>query len=76
MSRRSNCWDNAPMERLFRSLKIEWVPPLGYPSIHDARKDIGEYLVGYYNRQWSHMFNQGVPPVLAEANLKLLPGIS
>lgn len=23
MSRRGNCWDNAPMERLFRSLKTE-----------------------------------------------------
>jgi transposase InsO family protein len=22
MSRRGNCWDNAPMERLFRSLKL------------------------------------------------------
>lgn len=27
MSRRGNCWDNAPMERLFRSLKTEWVQP-------------------------------------------------
>lgn len=26
MSRRGNCWDNAPMERFFRSLKVEWVP--------------------------------------------------
>ena len=24
MSRRGNCWDNAPMERVFRSLKTEW----------------------------------------------------
>ena len=26
MSRRGNCWDNAPMERVFRSLKTEWIP--------------------------------------------------
>lgn len=26
MSRRGNCWDNAPMERLFRSYKSEWMP--------------------------------------------------
>ncbi|WP_429011476.1 DDE-type integrase/transposase/recombinase, partial [Aeromonas allosaccharophila] len=26
MTRRGNCWDNAPMERLFRSLKTVWVP--------------------------------------------------
>ena len=30
MSRRGNCYDNAPMERLFRSLKTEWVPTVGY----------------------------------------------
>ncbi len=26
MSRRGNCWDNAPMERFFRGLKSEWIP--------------------------------------------------
>ncbi len=60
MSRRGNCWDNAPMERLFRSLKSEWIPVLGYPSICDARKNIGEYLMGYYNRQRPHSFDEGV----------------
>ncbi|WP_238178320.1 DDE-type integrase/transposase/recombinase, partial [Pseudomonas aeruginosa] len=30
MSRRGNCWDNSAMERLFRSLKSEWVPSTGY----------------------------------------------
>ncbi len=30
MSRRGNCWDNAPMERVFRSLKTEWIPTVGY----------------------------------------------
>lgn len=33
MSRRGNCWDNAPMERFFRSLKVEWVPTFGYQNI-------------------------------------------
>ena len=35
----------------FRSLKSEWVPSLGYRSIPDARKDIGDYLMNHYNRQ-------------------------
>lgn len=30
ISRRGNCLDNAPMERLFCSLKTEWVPSVGY----------------------------------------------
>ena len=29
MSPRGNCWDNAPMERVFRSFKTEWIPTLG-----------------------------------------------
>jgi putative transposase len=76
MSRRGNCWDNAPMERVFRSLKSEWVPSLGYRSIPDARKDIGDYLMNYYNRQRPHTFNDGMPPVIAEEKLKILSGIS
>lgn len=28
MSRRGNCWDNCPVERLFRSVKTEWPPIL------------------------------------------------
>ena len=76
MSRRGNCWDNAPMERLFRSLKTEWVPNLGYRSLPDAKKDIGSYLMSYYNRQRPHTFNKGMAPVVAEEKLNLLSGIS
>lgn len=56
MSRKGNCWDNAPMERLFRSLKTEWIPRPGYRSLQETRQDVGEYLMGYYNR--------GQPPFL------------
>ncbi|MBY7831213.1 integrase core domain-containing protein, partial [Vibrio fluvialis] len=49
MSRRGNCWDNAPMERLFRSLKTEWVPATGYLTQTQAKKDISYYLMDYYN---------------------------
>ncbi|SFC44539.1 putative transposase [Marinospirillum celere] len=76
MSRRGNCWDNAPMERLFRSLKSEWVPALGYRSLNAARRDIGYYLMGYYNQQRPHAFNGGLSPVAAEEKLKILSGIS
>jgi putative transposase len=76
MSRRGNCWDNAPMERLFRSLKSEWVPALGYRNLPEAQKDVGGYLMDYYNRQRPHTFNGGIPPVAAEENLKILSGIS
>ena len=76
MSRRGNCWDNAPMERLFRSLKTEWVPTTGYHSIAEARKDIGLYLMDYYNWQRPHTVNDGMAPAVAEEKLNLLSGIS
>lgn len=49
MSRRVNCWDNAPMEQLFRNLKTERVPTMGYRSIVEVRKDFGLYLMDYCN---------------------------
>ena len=41
MSRRGNCYDNAPMERLFRSLKTEWIPTVGYMRASLAQQGIG-----------------------------------
>lgn len=74
MSRRGNCWDNAPMERLFRSLKSEWIPATGYMTIAEASKDISYYLMNYYNRQRPHKHNKGVPPAIAENQTNLLSG--
>lgn len=76
MSRRGNCWDNAPMERLFRSLKTEWIPSLGYQSFTEAKLDIGLYLMGYYNQRRPHRLNDGISPQAAEEKLKILSGIS
>lgn len=66
MSRRGNCWDNAPMERVFRSLKTEWVPTTGYVSLERAKLDVSTYLMGYYNHQRPHSFNLGLAPANAE----------
>ena len=76
MSRRGNCWDNAPMERLFRSLKTEWVPSTGYRSFAEAKQDISFYLMDYYNWRRPHSNNEMVSPAQAEENLNLLSGIS
>jgi putative transposase len=48
MSRRGNCWDNASMERAFRSLKTEWIPKTGYESFTQAKYDIIDYIIGYF----------------------------
>lgn len=76
MSRRSNCHDNAPMERLFRSLKTEWIPTVGYMSASLAQQDIGRFLMERYNRRRPHQFNKGLAPAVAEEKLNLVSGIS
>lgn len=76
MSRRGNCWDNAPMERLFRSFKAEWLPKLGYHNLSEAMRDVSYYLMDYYNWQRPHQFNDGCPPAKAEYLSKSMSGIS
>jgi len=62
MSRRGNCWDNAPMERFFRSLKTEWVPEIGYLNLDEAKHAITNYIVGYYSQVRPHQHNGGISP--------------
>lgn len=54
MSRKGNCWDNAAMERFFLSLKLERVWSAGYANHLEARCDIADYIVNFYNRQRLH----------------------
>jgi putative transposase len=67
MSRRGNCWDNAPMERFFRSLKTEWIPTMAYRSVEEAEVDVLRYLTDYYNCVRLHSTNNYKTPVAAEA---------
>lgn len=76
MSRRGNCWDNAPMERLFRSLKTEWVPDRGYKTFLEAQREVGFYLMDYYNLRRPHTHNGGVSPVMRENQLNKQSGNS
>ncbi|UXI86735.1 IS3 family transposase [Pseudomonas aeruginosa] len=75
MSRRGNCWDNSAMERLFRSLKSEWVPSTGYLTAQEAQRDISHYLMHRYNWIRPHQFNDGLPPAVAEEKLNPLSGM-
>lgn len=71
MSRRGNCWDNAPMERFFRSLKTEWVPTLGYDNFTEAKNSITNYIVGYYSKTRPHQHNNGLSPNAAEVKYNI-----
>ncbi|EFW85758.1 ISPsy24, transposase orfB [Pseudomonas savastanoi pv. glycinea str. race 4] len=76
MSRRGNCWDNAPMERVFRSLKTEWIPTVGYMTAQEAQRDISHYLMHRYNWIRPHQFNNGLAPAQSEKRLNVVSGIS
>lgn len=45
MNHGGNCWDNVPMELLFRSLKSQWLPATGYLNLREAKLDISYYLM-------------------------------
>jgi len=66
MSRRGNCWDNAPMERFFRSLKSEWIPGTGFQSFAEAKQTVLDYILGYYSQVRPHSHNDGLTPNQAE----------
>ena len=51
MSRKGNCFDNAPMESFWGTLKQELVHHRHYRTRQEAIQDITEYIEIFYNRQ-------------------------
>ncbi|KHK49407.1 hypothetical protein PI87_25650 [Ralstonia sp. A12] len=66
---------NSPMERLFRSLKTEWLRSVGYMTAHEAHGDISHYLMPRYNWIRPHQFNDGLAPPVAEEKLNAVSGM-
>lgn len=70
MSRKGNCWDNAPMESFFHSLKTERVYGTVYRTRAQARREIFEYIEVWYNRQRLHSALGYLTPVQYEQRLR------
>ena len=66
MSRRGNCWANAPTERFFRSFKKKWMPKGGYENIDEASTAITDYIWVYYQIVRPHAFNNYLTPLEKE----------
>jgi putative transposase len=49
MSRKGNCWDNAVAESFFSTLDIECEHGDLFPSRSVARREVAEYILGFYN---------------------------
>ena len=71
MSRKGNCWDNAPAESFFKTLKHELDMPVYFQSYQQARSAIFEFIEIWYNRKRLHSALDYQSPVQAEENLKL-----
>jgi putative transposase len=69
MSRTGCCYDNAPMESFFHSLKVELVHQRHWTTRDEARRDLFGYIEGYYNRQRIHSALGYLTPEQAERQM-------
>jgi transposase InsO family protein len=64
MSRRGNCYDNAPIESFWGSLKNELVHHCRYATRAEAEASIREYIEIFYNRQRRHSRLGNISPAV------------
>jgi putative transposase len=66
MSRKGDCYDNAPMESFFHTLKTELVYRSHYATRAEATRDIFAYIEGFYNRTRRHSAIGYISPIEME----------
>lgn len=66
MSRKGNCYDNAPMESFWGKLKMEWLNDYTFNTRKEAKKAVFEYIELFYNRSRTHSTNGYIPPFMLE----------
>ena len=54
MSRKGNCWDNAPVESFFATLKKELIHRHKYSTREQAKVSLFTYIEVFYNRKRRH----------------------
>lgn len=69
MSRKGNCWDNAVAERFFLNLKMERVWQRNYANQDEAKKDIADYIVSFYNTERVNSVLGNMSPVAFEQKM-------
>ena len=69
MSRKGDCWDNAPMESFFATLKKELIHQRRFRTREEARRGIFEYIEVFYNRERLHSSLGYVSPAEYERQL-------
>ncbi|QQN65424.1 IS3 family transposase [Bradyrhizobium diazoefficiens] len=66
MSRKADCYDNAPMESFFHTLKTELVHHRNYQTRAEAQRDLFAYIEGFYNRIRLHSAIGYIAPIQME----------
>ncbi len=61
MSRKGDCWDNAPMESFWGKMKLEFVNKT-YDTLDDARTAVYEYVWSFYTNLRPHAANGYLTP--------------
>ena len=69
MSRKGNCWDNAPMESFFHTLKTEHIFFEDFQTRTKAKESIFEWIEVFYNRERRHSTLGYVSPECYERQL-------
>ena len=73
MSRRGDCFDNAPVESFFSTLKRELVHRQRFVTRQAARQAIFAYVEVFYNRQRPHSALGYLSPVAFEERQRARP---
>jgi putative transposase len=66
MSRKADCYDNAPMESFFHTFKTELVHHRDYKTRAEAQRDIFAFIEGFYNRTRLHSAIGYIAPIEME----------
>ncbi|PAU93190.1 hypothetical protein CK503_13605 [Aliifodinibius salipaludis] len=69
MSRKGNCWDNAPAESFFKTLKAELQMDRPFSSYGEARTTIFTFIDLWYNRKRLHSALNYQTPIQAARQL-------
>jgi len=56
MSRKGNCWDNAVVESFFSTLDIECANQKPFASRSSARREVLQFILGFYNPTRLHSY--------------------
>lgn len=68
MSRKGNCWDNAPAESFFSTLEFEMVPGSAWRTAADGEHEMFTFIESYYNARRLHSQNDYNSPNETEFN--------